>query len=149
MIVRTCREYRASLAAGFYARTTYDIKSQAFLKATNAVLAAAGSVRRPINSFIRSPHLGVADLGVLPSSILPCVSSDDEERVKTLSNHSLGDLQRSGEIHLLNVTSSQFSFEWQHMGYMICEMCRADFDGDGVEDILCESYPGPSRVPLG
>lgn len=32
MTVRTCREYRAALAAGFYARTTYDIKSEAFLK---------------------------------------------------------------------------------------------------------------------
>jgi hypothetical protein len=44
MTVRTCRDYRAALAAGFYAKTTYDIKSEAFLKTTNAILTAAALV---------------------------------------------------------------------------------------------------------
>ena len=98
MTVRTCREYRAALAAGFHAKTTYDIKSEAFLKTTNAILTAAALVRVPLISYIRKPHRGVADLDLLPSSVLPCVSPDDAEIIAGMKGLSLGDLLGRGQI---------------------------------------------------
>jgi hypothetical protein len=148
MTVRTCREYRAALAAGFYAKTTYDIKSEAFLKTANAILAAAVSVRVPLVSYIREPHRGVADLGLLPSSILPCVSPDDEVEIEKMKGLSLADLLGNGEIKILSISSDELSLEWNR-GLMLREVCRADFDGDGVEDILCECYCWATEGTLG
>lgn len=149
MTVRTCREYRAALAAGFYAKTAYDIKSEAFLRAANSMLTAAASLRMPLTSFIRTPYVGLADLDLLPSSLLLCLSTDDRERVEAFGSLSLGDLSRSGELRLLDVASSQISLEWRSMGLMLREIGRADFDGDGIEDILCECYVWVTEGTLG
>ena len=149
MTVRTCREYRAALAAGFYAKTTYDIKSEAFLRAANSMLTAAASLRMPLTSFIRTPYVGLADLDLLPSSLLPCVSPDDDEQIKALGPLSLGDLSRRSEIRLLDVASGQISLEWRSMGLMLREIGRADFDSDGIEDILCECYCWATEGTLG
>lgn len=148
MVVRTCREYRAALAAGFYALSTYDIKSEAFLKVANALLAGAAAVRVPLTSYIRTPHLGVIDLHLLPSSVLPCVSLDDRRAVSEMADLSLGDLLGRGEIKILGVSSNELSLEW-HWGLMLREICRADFDGDGIEDILCECYLWAPEGTLG
>jgi hypothetical protein len=148
MTVRTCREYRAALAARFYAKTTYDIKSEAFLKTANSILSAADSVRIPLISFIRQPYRGVADLDLLPASALPCVSPEDEEAVAQMKGLSLGDLLGRGEIKILRMSSSDLSLEW-NWGLMLREICRADFDGDGVEDILCECYCWATEGTLG
>jgi hypothetical protein len=148
MTVRTCREYRAALAAGFYAKTTYDIKSEAFLKTTNAILTAAALVRVPLISYMRRPHRGVADLDLLPSSVLPCVSPDDAKLIAGMKGLSLGDLLGRGEIKILRLSSSELSLEW-NWGLMLREVCRADFDGDGVEDILCECYCWATEGTLG
>jgi hypothetical protein len=148
MTIRTCREYRAALAAGFYALTTYDIKSEAFLKTANAILAAAASVRVPLVSYIREPHRGVADLDLLPSSVLPCVSSNDKIEILRMKDLSLAELLGNGEIKILSVSSDELSLEW-NMGLMLREICRADFDGDGFEDILCECYSWATEGTLG
>ena len=139
MAVRTCREYRAALSAGFYARTPYDIKSEAFLKTANAVLMAAATVRTPLVSYIRRPHRGLADLELLPAQILPCVSPDDAEIVNRWKDTCLADLLTRGDIKVLRISSSEVSLEWR-WGLLVREICRADFDGDGIEDVLCECY---------
>lgn len=146
--VRTCREYCAAMAAGFYALSTYDIKSEAFLKVASALLAGAESVRIPLISYIRSPHLGVPDLHLFPPSMLPCVSPDDERAVADLGNVSLADLLARREIKIIDVSSNEISLEW-HWGLMVREVCRADFDGDGIEDILCECYLWAPEGTLG
>ncbi|HYN14158.1 MAG TPA: hypothetical protein VES66_00040, partial [Terriglobales bacterium] len=120
-----------SIAAGFYAKTTYDIKSEAFLRTANAILTAAALVRVPLISYIRKPHRGVADLDLLPSSVLPCVSPDDAEVIAGMKGLSLGDLLGRGEIRILRLSSSELSLEW-NWGLMLGEVCRADFDGVGV-----------------
>lgn len=148
MTVRTCRDYRAALAAGFYAKTTYDIKSEAFLKTATAILTAAALVRVPLISHIRQPHRGVADLDLLPSSVLPRVSPDDATIIAGMKGLSLGDLLGRGEIKILRISSSELSLEW-NWGLMLREVCRADFDGDGVEDILCECYCWATEGTLG
>lgn len=146
--VRTCREYRAALAAGFHAQSTYDIKPEAFLKTTNAILTAAALLRVPLISYIRKPHRGVTDLDLLPSSVLPCVSPDDAETIAGMKGLSLGDLLRREQIKILGLSSTELSLEW-HWGLMLREVCRADFDGDGVEDILCECYCWATQGTLG
>jgi hypothetical protein len=148
MTVRTCREYRAALSAGFHALTTYDIKSEAYLKTTNAILAAAGSVPIPLISYIQRPHRGVPDLNLLPPSVLPRVLPNDDEMINGMKDFSLGDLLERGEIKILSLSSNSLSLQW-NWGFMLREVCRADFDGDGVEDILCECYCWATEGTMG
>jgi hypothetical protein len=140
MSVRTCRQYRAAMAAGFYPITNYDIKSEAFLKAANSVLTAASSLRTAHISYIRNPHRGVADLDLFPASVLPAWGPDERELVEGWKDLSLDDLLERNEIKISRVSSTQLSLERHSMGLMIRELCRSDVDGDGIEDILCECY---------
>lgn len=90
----------------------------------------------------------MADLDLLPASVLPCVSSEDEEAIARAKGLSLGDILGRGEIRILRVSSSELSLEW-NWGLMLREICRADFDGDGIEDILCECYLWATEGTLG
>lgn len=148
MEVRTCREYRAALAAGFYARTTYDIKSEAFLKTANSILTAAEIIRRPHISYITNPFRGVADLDLLPVEILPCVSPDDGDLIAGMAGQTLQDLLDRGEIRINRLSSHELSIEWR-WGFLIREICRADMNADGIEDILCECYCWATEGTLG
>ena len=146
--VRTCREYRSALAAGFYALTTYDIKSEAFLKTVNAVLTAAQIVRVPQISYMNEPFRGLADLDLLPVEALPRVAPDDNDRIAAMTGQTFRDLLERGEIKIVRISSQELSIEWA-WGLMMREICRADFDGDGIEDILCECYCWAPEGTLG
>ena len=139
MRVRTCREYRAALQAGYFALTTYDIKSEAFLKPVDAVLLAAEAVRLPHLSYIDRPFKGLADLDLLPVDVLLEVSPDDTREIQAMKGETLKDLLDKGELRVLKVSSSEISIKW-HSRLLMREICRADLDHDGIEDILCECY---------
>jgi len=139
MHVHTCREYRAAVAAGYYARTNTDMKLEPFIKKVDVVLRAAETVRIPTLSYISKPFRGVADLDLLPIEIMPDISPDDREEISRLAGTTVGDLLHKGEVKVLKTSSYEISMEW-HMGMQLREICRADLDGDGIEDILCECY---------
>jgi HNH endonuclease len=138
--VQTCREYRAALSAGFYALTTVDIKFEGFLKNVNAVLSLVESVRVPTFSFINRPFKGVCDLDLIPVSVLPALSPDEQQEIAEMQNVSLGNLLKQKEIRILTISSREVALEWKNMGLLMRELFRADLNGDGIEDILCESY---------
>jgi hypothetical protein len=139
MRVRTCREYRAALQAGYFALTTIDMKSEAFLKPVYAVLLAAETVRLPHLSYIDRPFKGLADLDLLPVDVLPTISPDYQSKIEAMGGQTLKDLLDRGELKILRVSSGEISVEW-HWGLLMREICRADLDHDGIEDILCECY---------
>jgi hypothetical protein len=149
MTVRTCREYRAALAAGFYALTTYDIKSEAFLKNVNSVIEIMEVARVPIASFIQRPFRGVSDLDLLPASLLPQISPDDRDEIARMGDFSFADLLQKGDLKILRVSSQEVAIEWHYFGLMLRELLRADLDNDGVEDILCECYCWATQGTLG
>jgi hypothetical protein len=149
MTVRTCREYRAALTAGFYALSTYDIKSEAFLKSINSVLEVFEAARVPRLSFIDRPFRGVADIGLLPISLLPTLSPDGSDLIFATGDLSLGDVLQQGDLKVLHVSSHEISIEWRYMGLMLRELLRADLDNDGIEDILCECYQWATEGTFG
>jgi hypothetical protein len=112
MTVRTCREYRAAIAAGFYAITTYDIKSEAFLKNVDSVLQTVEVARVPRLSFIEKPFRGVADFDLLPISLLPQIAPDDRELIEAMGDLSFSNLLRQHELKVRSVGSQEVSIEW-------------------------------------
>jgi hypothetical protein len=140
MTVRTCREYRAALAAKYYADTTYDIKSEAFLKAADAVLAAVARAQPATVSYVSNPYCGVADLDLLPKELLPALSTDDTAAIGAMTQSSLAELVVKKEIEVTSVSSRHLSFSWKGMGVILSELLRADIDGDGIEELLVQYY---------
>jgi 5-methylcytosine-specific restriction endonuclease McrA len=140
MSVHTCREYRAAQAGKYYAQTTYDIKSEAFLKTANAILDAVARATVPTISYVSTPYAGIADLQLLPKEILPALSPDDEQAIAAMEEISLSKLAQNGQIKIVNVSSKQIDIQWGGWGAYISELLRADLDGDGSEEILIQYY---------
>ncbi len=140
MTVRTCREYRAAKAAGYYALTTFAMKMEAFLGAANAVLEVVSCAQIPVVSYVRSPHKGVADLNLFPAEILPTLSPDGEAEIRALGDVTLQELVLSGKVSIIDVSSTRLTAAFDGVGMSIRELLRADFNGDGIEEILVQYY---------
>ena len=140
MVVHTCREYRAAKTGKYYAETTYDIKSEAFLKTASAILDAVTRATVPAISYVNDPYCGVADLQLLPKEILPMLAPDDEEEMASMEETSLSQLAQNGKIEIINVSSKQIHFTWKGWGALLSELLRADLDGDGSEEIMVQYY---------
>ena len=138
--IRTIREYRAALSAGYYARSQTDIKLEGYLKNINSVLTLVESVRVPTLSFIEKPFKGICDIDLIPVSVLSSLSPDDRTDLAAMKNLSLRDLLDRQEIKILNLSSKEVKLEWRNTGLLMRESLRADLNGDGIEDILCEFY---------
>jgi len=139
-IIRTCREYRAAKAAGYYAGTTFAMKMEAYVGAADAILDAVMRARVPVKSYVSSPHVGVADIGLLPPSVLPDVGPDHRDKIASFGKASLAELLLRNEISILGVSSGRLNVEFFGLGMTLRELMRADLDGDGVEEILVQHY---------
>jgi hypothetical protein len=140
IVIRTCREYRAARAAGYYAYTTFAMEMEAFLEAADAVLDAVSLARLPVISYLSNPHVGVADINLLPIGLLPWIGPEYEEMIAGIKALTLKELNLSGEISIIDVSSTHLHFEFRGCGAVIRELLRADLDGDGLEEILIQYY---------
>jgi hypothetical protein len=140
LTVRTCREYRAACASGYYPGTNFAIKMDAFLSAVNAVLSAVTRAKIASVTFLNNPHVGVADLHLLPPNVLPMLGPKEQYPQKDLETRSLAELARAGRLHIVTVSSTRLQFEWGHSGAVLSELLRADLDDDGIEEILVQYY---------
>lgn len=149
MVIRTCREYRAAKTAGYYAYTTFAMKMEAFLSAADAVIEAASRAQIPVISYLKTPHVGVADLNLLSSEVLPAISVDNQSSILALGNVSLRDLALLEKISIIDVSSTRLNIEYGGLGMLLKELMRADLDGDGIEEILVQYYTYAIEGTLG
>jgi hypothetical protein len=140
LVVRTCREYRAARAAGYYAPTTFAIKMEAFLSATDAILDAVAHAQIASVSYVSNPFIGVADLHLLSKDVLPRIGPGDDEAIVAIAEPSLRELSRARKLSVVDVSSTRLQFEWEYSGAVLAELLRADLDGDGAEEILIQYY---------
>jgi 5-methylcytosine-specific restriction endonuclease McrA len=139
--VHTCSEFFAAKAAGFYASTTYAMKMESFFNETCGAVKYLSIAEIPEKSYITAPRVGILDLDLLPLSVLSTMAPDQDDDLKAAiaSGKSIQDWVNEGHVHIKRV--SQYSIHLEHrMGQVLQELLRADFNGDGVEDILVYSY---------
>lgn len=137
IVIRTCREYRSAIAAGFYGPTNFDIKMGAFFRAADAVINAVAHAQIATVSFVSNPFVGVADLRLLPKTVLPRIGPDSDSEL-LLPVNSLRELALRNEIQVRDVSSNRLRFEWDSAGAVLIELLRADLDGDGLEEVLIQ-----------
>lgn len=138
--VSTCREYRAAIAAGHYPSDNTELKVSFALATTSAILEAASRAKLAPTSYIRSPRLGVANLKLLPATLAPTKRLDRSNIVSQSGCTTIQELVETGSISAGVLSDTEVGIECEEHGITLTELMRADFDDDGVEEILIKAH---------
>lgn len=147
--VRSCTEYQKALREGFYARTTFEMKMSVFFEHQCGTLAALARATLAARSYIADPRVGLADVHLLPYSLFPDVAAGSEDGREN-DDSSYADKIESGSLVIRRVSSHLLVVEEpEGMGQQLIEVVRADFDGDGLEEMLVHEYSWATHGTLG
>jgi hypothetical protein len=138
--IRTCREFKSAIIAGYYPSSNNELKVSFILATANAVLEAASCAKLAPISYIRSPRLGVTNLDLLPGLLAPTQWSDASEIISESDTNSIQTLLVKGIISTYTSSDDCVTIECESQGVTLTELMRADFDNDGVEEILVQSH---------
>lgn len=136
--VRTCKEYDQAIQSGYFALSNFDIKMSTFFKHQCGLLSSLQAASTPERSFIADPRTGIIDLHLIPFSLFPSFGDVPTEGVCAATYQSKVD---DGTIIIKRLRQNTLCVE-EHggMGQQLIEVARADFNGDGIEDILLFEY---------
>ncbi|MGA3080027.1 MAG: HNH endonuclease signature motif containing protein [Terracidiphilus sp.] len=138
--VRTCREYKFAITAGYYPSNNMELKASFILATVSATLEAASHAKLAPISYIRSPRLGVTDLNLLPGKLAPTWRMDGSEIFPVSDTDSIQTLFEKGSISAQISSDARITIECEDHGVTLTELMRADFDYDGVEEILVQMH---------
>jgi hypothetical protein len=138
--ISTCREYKAAIAAGYYPSDNTNLKVSFVLATTSAILEAASRARLAPLSYIRSPRYGIASLRLLPAALAPTKRLDRSDIVSQSGCTTIQELVEAGSISAKILSDTKVEIECQDHGVSLTELMRADFDDDGVEEILIKVH---------
>ncbi|MFV8799056.1 HNH endonuclease [Yersinia sp. LJYL362] len=144
--VSTCREYDEALSQGFYAKTTFDMKMASWFEHQCGLLSALEAADSPERSFVANPRVSVIDLSLMPFYLFPNLS-DVADSIE--SNISYQDKVDDGTLTIKRVSQNLLRIESSSMGQQLIEVIRADFNSDGIEDILLFEYCYATEGTLG
>lgn len=135
--VRTCRDYGEALRCGFYPLSNWEIKMSAWFTHQCGLLQALQKAMPPLKSFIDTPRVSIADVDLIPASAFTRI----EDGEPTHENRSYQDKVDCGEFLIRSVGQNYLRVEEPDgMGQSLVEAARADFTGNGIEDILVFEY---------
>jgi len=147
--IRTCREWATSVQEGYSPKTNYDVKEQAFFQNVYAFVRAMSEARIADLSFINQPLRGIYNLDLLPVTMLPYLDSDEELLSLDQAGLTIADLVRENRVVIEEHSQHYLSLTFDYMGKAYWEILRADLNGDGIEDILLQTYSYATGGSLG
>jgi hypothetical protein len=134
VMVYTCRQWKKALDEKAYSASTFDMAMESSLIRTCGLLFALQNAKLPLKSFVANPRVSLANLKLLPAEILSA-NTDDQEKEK---EHTRG-LTVSKAVALKDIAkASDKALTLSYGGFRqsFWEGARADFNGDGIEDIF-------------
>ena len=134
--VRTCREYDSALKRGYFPYSNYDISMGSWFKYPCGLLNLLETATIPQQSFIPTSKEGILDLELLPLSVFPVLSDYEQTYGYNIENVTYQDQVESGLLKVTGVGQNWFRCEDDGLRQHLTEVARADFNGDGIEDIL-------------
>lgn len=138
--VYTCREYDEARAGGYYPYTTFDIKMATFFVHQCGLLRALGTATTPTVSYLAGPpRRGITDLDLIPYDIFPHTMEDVSHR-PTHPGVSFQDKVDDGMLRVERVQQNLLRVRGGGLSLNLVEAARADFTGDGTEDMLVFRY---------
>jgi hypothetical protein len=136
--VRNCKEYDTAIQSGYHALTNFDIKMSACFEHQCGLLSSLQSATLPERSFIADPKAGIVDLRLIPFSFFPPFGDAPQKNDSTATYQSKVD---DGTIVIKRVRQNALCVEKpKGMVQQLIEVARADFNSDGIEDILLLEY---------
>ena len=145
--VRTCREYDEAIREGFFAYSNSDIKLSSWFEHQCGLLKALQAATTPIQSFVSEPQVSIVDLELLPFSLFPRLGETAKDTEPNATYQSKVD---DGTLIVKRLRQNLLRIEEREgMGQQLIEVARADFNGDGVEDILLFEYCYATHGTLG
>ena len=134
--VRTCREYDSAIQRGYFPYTTYDISMASWFKYPCGTLKLLQKAAIPQQSFISKPKEGIIDLTLLPLSLFPVLSDFEQTYGRNIDNVTYQDQVKKGLLKVTGMGENWLHCEADGLKQHLTEVARADFNGDGIEDIL-------------
>jgi hypothetical protein len=145
LFVRTCVDYDNAITAGYYPLSNFDTKMAVFFKHQCGLLLALKAATTPSVSFLAEPQVGITDLNLLPFSLFPQFGSDAASLSGTYQNRV-----DDGTLLVRRVNRNTLCVEEpEGMGQQLIEVARADFNEDGLEEILLFEYCYATHGTLG
>ena len=135
--VRTCREYDAGLKSGYSPANNMQRKLASFFKYPCALLNALEIASVAEESFITD--VGVADVELLPFSLFPHIGEykSRQEFAKDLQTTYQQKIE-TGELVVRERAEHVLKIQGDGMKQSLREVVRADFNNDGIEDVLVD-----------
>ena len=135
--VRTCREYDAGLKSGYLPENNMERKLASFFKYPCALLKALEIASVAKESFITDPEVGVGNVELLPFSLFPPIGEykSRQEFAKDLQTTYQEKIE-AGELVVKERAEHVLKIQGDHMEQSLREVVRADFNNDGIEDVL-------------
>ena len=130
--VRTCREYDSALEDGYYPSSTYDISMASWFKYPCGLLSLLETAAIPQQSFLPTLKEGAVNLELLPFSLFPELLDFEDN----IANVTYRDRVKQGLLKVTDIGQNWFSCEDDGLRQHLTEVARADFNDDGIEDIL-------------
>jgi hypothetical protein len=134
VVVYSCRQWKKALDEKAYSASTFDMDMEGSLIRTCGLLFALQNAKKPLKSFVANPRVSLANLKLLPAEILSA-NTDDQEKEK---EHTRG-LTVSKAVALKDIVEAGdkvVTLSYGGFRQSFWEGARADFDGDGIEDIF-------------
>lgn len=130
----TCRQWHKAQEEDAYAATTFDMAMESSFIHVCGLLFELQRAKQPIKSLVANTRVRLADLNLLPAEML-VADTDDEEAVKQhLRGLTVSKAVDPKDIQKEDTKGITLSYEGMRQSFW--EAARADFDGDGYEDIL-------------
>ena len=135
--VRTCREYDAGLKSGYSPANNMERKLASFFKYPCALLKALEIASVAKESFITDAEVGVMNVELLPFSLFPYIGEykTRQEFAKDLQTTYQQKIE-TGEMVVRERAEHVLKVERAGMVQSLREIVRADFNNDGIEDVL-------------
>lgn len=144
--VRTCREYDEAIKEGYFAYSNFDIKMSTWFEHQCGLLKSLQAAKTPTQSFVSDPRVSVIDLDLLPFSLFPIVGLEGAAEPDATYQSKVDD----GTLVVKRIRQNILQIEESEgMGQQLIEVARADFTGNGVEDILLFEYCYATHGTLG
>jgi hypothetical protein len=145
--IRTCREYDEAIQQGYFAYSNFDIKMSTWFEHQCGLLKSLYAATSPAKSFTSNPRVSILDLELLPFSFFPQFGERDQTIDPASTYQSKVD---DGTLVVKRVRQNLLQIrEPEGMGQQLVEVARADFNGDGIEDILLFEYCYATHGTLG
>jgi hypothetical protein len=127
--VYTCREWKKSHAQNAYSATTFDMAMEGFLLRTCGLLFELQKARLPAKSFITKVSL--ANMDLLPADML---NEETDNAESAPANVTVSKVVPRADIE--EASDNGITLTYGNFRQSFWEGARADFNGDGIEDIL-------------